>query len=42
MLVAVDGDSSVGALVRVNPDGDGHGRCLSLGDETEVGTPDSG
>ena len=41
-LEGVDGNSGVGRLVRVDPDGDGHelGAFLSAG-EAEVGTPDS-
>jgi hypothetical protein len=42
VLVAVDRDSGVGALVRVDPDGDGHGQMPFSVVETGVGTPDSG
>jgi len=42
VFVAVDSDSGVGALVRIDPDGDGHGWMPFSVVETEVGTPDSG
>jgi hypothetical protein len=43
VFVAVDSNSGVGALVRVDPDGDGHGLdAFRSVVETEVGTPDSG